>query len=973
MRGWLVCAALLVAAPVLGQQADPLAPPASLGRPVEAIEVSLENAPVTDPALLDLVEVRRGEPLDMAAVRESILHLYSMGRFQDVRVTSEPAPSGGVAVRFDLVPIRSVTALEFRGELGLPAGLLRSTLSDRFGTRPSLAQAAEAASVLESLYRDRGYLTATVRPVAEEGPEPHRTTLVFEVTSGPRARIGRVTIDGDPKTNPEAFQRDVQAVEGAPYQATVIQQKLEAFVSRLRRRGFYEATASVVPTVSEDRRTVALRFDVTTGPAVTIKYEGDQLPAERLRELVPVEREHSVAEDLLEDSVEAIRRSLQQDGYWKADVSVRREEAGGVLTVTFTIHRGQRYYLADPVAFAGNDAISTDALRALVALKAGDVFVESHLSRIASAVTELYRQRGYVDVKVSYTVNDVTPAGATQGRVQPVIHIAEGVQSLVGTITIQGNAALSAAELRPLVRVAPGQPFYAPQLAADRDALTTEYLNNGFQAVTVEATPVFSEDRRGVNVVYRINEGPQTTVDHILIVGNTHTDPAVILGEMRLKPGAPLGREDLIESQRALSALGLFRRVRITELSHGAGTAHDLLVTVDEAPMTTIGYGGGLEASQRLRATGPNGEAEEHLEFAPRGFFNIGRRNVGGRNRTVDFYARVSLPPRDNPSDPELDGTGRGFSEYRVVTTVRQPRAFWDTDFIVTAAAEQGVRSSFNFARRGVNADFLRRITQSVRASARYSLSSTRTYDERLDPEEQAQIDRLFPRVRLSAVSAAVSRDTRDDVLEPRRGTFTSVEYTLAARSLGGEVGFVKTYIQGSWYRQLTRQRPIVFATRAIVGLADGFPRQVPLLDESGAAIPDEYLTIEDLPASERFFAGGDTSIRGYALDTVGAPNTISPDGFPRGGNAVLVMNGELRVPVWRDVGMAAFVDGGNVFERVTQFDAGELLGAAGFGLRYRSPIGPIRLDLGFKMSRREIGGRVEPRAVWHFSIGQAF
>ena len=308
-----------------------------------------------------------------------------------------------------------------------------------------------------------------------------------------------------------------------------------------------------------------------------------------------------------------------------------------------------------------------------------------------------------------------------------------------------------------------------------------------------------------------------------------------------------------------------------------------------------------------------------------------------------------------------------------MVGTFRQPRAFWSSDVVVTAATEQGVRSSFNFARKGVNADMLRRLSPSIRVSGRYSFNTTRTFDEQLDEEEQATIDRVFPQVRLSAFSGAVARDTRDNVIEPSRGNFLSAEGTLAARSLGGQVGFLKTYLQGLWFRQLTSRRPVVLATRGAIGLADGFPREVQAVDDSGAPIPGETVTIEDLPASERFFAGGDTTIRGFALDTVGTSATISTNGFPRGGNAVLILNSELRVPVWRDIGAAFFADGGNVFDRVTNFDFGELRGALGLGLRYRSPVGPIRLDVGFKMDRREIGGQLEPRAIWHFSIGQAF
>ena len=289
-----------------------------------------------------------------------------------------------------------------------------------------------------------------------------------------------------------------------------------------------------------------------------------------------------------------------------------------------------------------------------------------------------------------------------------------------------------------------------------------------------------------------------------------------------------------------------------------------------------------------------------------------------------------------------------------------------NADLSFTAAVEQGVRSSFNFARKGINAEVVRRLGPGLRTSGRYSFGTTRTFDEKLSPEDQSRIDRIFPQVRLSALAGAISRDTRDDVLDPERGTFLSAEGTVATRALGGQVGFLKSYLQGFWFHRLPVKRRIVFASRIALGLADGFPRTVESTDAQGQPVT---VTVEDLPASERFFAGGDTTIRGFALDTVGAPNTISATGFPRGGNALLVMNGELRVPVWRDLGAAVFIDGGNVFDRAAEFDLGELRGSVGFGIRYRSPIGPIRFDIGFKMDRRE----VEPRRALHFSIGQAF
>ena len=990
MRHWPLLACLLAWAPSSAAQTPaPAATPASAaqsaaaqpesgpqppsaayaGRPVESVRILVEGTPTTEATLTDLLETRVGQPLSVAAVRESITHLYSLGRFQDIRVDAANTPSGGVALRFDLVPLHSVQAVTFTGEVGLSTAVLRRALSDRYGSRPPVARAADAARTLEALYRDHGYLSATVRAIPEERHDPDRTVLTFEVHSGRQAKIAEVNIDGEPRMPRAAFQRQLRAARGDGYEPPELQRRLDDFVQRLRKRGYYEATASFQPTVSEDRTSVNVTLTVRSGPAVTVRYEGDRLPADRLKDLVPVERESSASEDLLEDSVEAIRNYLRQQGYWKADVSWRREETPDALALVFRVQKGRKYVVAEAVSVQGNQAITAEELRPLIAVKPGDVFLESSLALATAAIRELYRQRGFAAAAVKYAATETDPVRPDEGLIRPSIQITEGPQTVVGSVRLTGNTALTEGELRPLVQLAPGKAYYEPQALADRERLVVEYLNNGFQSADVAVTPVFSEDRTRVDVTFAVQEGPQTLVDHILIVGNTHTDARVILNEMKLRPGQPLGREDQVESQRALSALGLFRRVRITELRHGSGARQDVLVTVDEAPMTTIGYGGGVEASQRLRATGPNGEAQEQLEFAPRGFFNIGRRNVGGRNRTVDLYTRISLRPRDAPLDPAQDGSGLGFSEYRVVGTYREPRAFWSSDVVVTAATEQGIRSSFNFSRKGINADMLRRVTRSIRISGRYSFSSTRTFDERLNEEDQAAIDRLFPQVRLSTLSGAVARDTRDDVLEPRRGGFVSAEASLAARSLGGQVGFLKTYLQGSWFRQLTSRKPVVFATRAALGLADGFPRETQPADGADGA----PVIVEDLPASERFFAGGDTTIRGFALDTVGAANTISANGFPRGGNAVLILNGELRVPVWHEVGAALFVDGGNVFGRVTELDLGDLRGAYGFGLRYRSPVGPIRLDLGFKLDRREIGGRLEPRSVWHFSIGQAF
>ena len=937
------------------------------GRRVAEVRLFEEREPVDDAVLRELVETRAGEPLSLEAVRESIGHLFSLGRYQDVQVEAVEAPGGAVALHYNLVPIRAVERVDFSGRLGLSERRLRRALEERFGRTPQLGRAAEAARLLERLYQDHGYSRASVRPAAIELEDPDRTVLTFTVDAGPQARVGSVEVTAGAGASDAEVLRALDVARGAPYERAALQARLASYAQALRRRGYLQATASHTARISDDGREAHLALDVQRGPLVRVTFAGDPLPRSEREALVQFQREGAVDEDLVEDAVQRIREHLRAQGYWKADVSVERIAGDGVLTLAFTVNRGALYRVAPAgIDVVGNEAVTDAAVQALVPLAPGDPYVARHLDAAAGALMREYRSRGYAWADIGTSEIEMSEGNGNGALVRPVILVNEGPRAVIGEIRITGVQALTEAEILRVVRLQPGAPYYEPLIRADRDAVELEYRDLGYASVKVDVTPKASEDRARVDLTYHVSEGPQTLVDHVIVVGNRRTAEEVIRREILLRPGEPLGLDDVLESRRRLSALGLFRRVDIRELEHGPADRRDVLVTVEEAPATTLGYGGGVELTRRLYASGPGGEAEERIELAPRGFFEIGRRNLGGKNRSVNLFTRVSVRPQDAPEDPDRDGRGFGFSDYRVIGTYREPRAFdRNADFTLTGAVEQGVRTSFNFARKGVTAELLRRFTPAVRGSFRYSFGTTRTFDERLSEQEQAAIDRLFPQVRLSAFSGAVVRDTRDDVVEPSRGGFLSAESSVAARALGGQVGFMKTYLQGLYFRRLPRVAGAVFAARASVGLADGFPRAAG--DDPAAP------AVEDLPASERFFAGGDNTIRGFALDTVGAPGTLSPRGFPRGGNGVLILNGELRVPVWRDLGAAVFVDGGNVFERVTDFDAGQLRGSYGFGVRYRSPIGPVRLDLGIKMDRREYAGRTEPRSVLHFSIGQAF
>ena len=950
---------------------------------ITEVRIEQEGRPVDDRLITRLVETTPGEPLSMQEVRETLSHLTSLNRFEDVQVLQEPT-AGGIRLRYVLFPLHPVDRIEFRGTLGLPEREIRRVITERFGAAPPAARLDDVTEALRSLYVDRGFPAARIAPSLEETHQPDRATMVFDIAAGGRATIGRLEVDEVDATDRRVAPGDLGIRAGDPYDNAAIVEALERYAAALRARGFYEARAVHTPTFEADG-SATVRATIDRGPLVTIAFAGDPLPEPDRDRLVPVRAEGSADEDLLEDATFAIEEYLQARGYRDATVQYARAEREGTLTITFTVMRGPRYVL-DDVGIGGNVAVPAADLERLVSIQAGQPYVQATATAAATAIRDAYRARGFTRTTVQVAVTALDPAGAADRPVTVRFNITEGPRTVVSSIAFEGNQVLADAQLHGFMTTAPERPYSEGDIVAARDRIDLEYRNRGYENVVVNPTVSLANNGTRADIRFEITEGPQVIVDDVIIVGNQRTSTETIERELLLRPGEPLGFSARIESQQRLAALGLFRRVVIEELRQGAEGRRDVLVQVEEAPPTTIDYGGGVEGGTRLRPTGESGRAEEHFELAPRGFFQVGRRNIGGKNRAVNLFTRVSLRSRDTIIsdggllvDRAFQGS-YGFNEYRVLATYREPRAFSSpADVMVTGILDQAIRSSFNFITREVRAEAGLRLGGRYTAAGRYSYEHTRLFNERFTDAEKPLIDRVFPQVRLSKFSGTMIRDSRNDVIDADRGTFLIADTELAARAVGSEVGFVKTFVQGFTYHRLPTDRRTVLALAARVGAAHGFRRSVPRIAPDGRPIRDAngepvVDVVQDLPASERFFAGGDTTVRGFSLDRLGTDATISPTGFPTGGNGLVVLNGELRVALFGGLGAVGFLDAGNVFLRATDLDLGKLRAAAGFGFFYRSPIGPIRLDMGFKLDRRELSpGRLERRSVLHLSFGQAF
>jgi outer membrane protein assembly factor BamA len=962
---------------------------AFFGRTVGEVRFEVAGRPGEPPAnqdsLRELIDVRAGQPLTREALRSSMDQLFALAQYDDIRPLAETAPAG-VVVTFRLMPRYPIDRVEvIAQDQGADVGTLTNELRQRFaGNRPTTIRTEVVEDVVTRLLNDAGYLTPEVTASTTTAPGADTATLVVTVRAGPIATIRESAVrNGSPLSDTDVLRR-TGALAGQPYRRRQLETRLTEIEDDLRARRYYEAQASL--EVAAEGGVVDLVVDVVAGPRVELRVEpAAALPGD-VDDLIPIERQRSADLDLLEDARSNIERGLRRDGYATASAPFTRQLSadGATLVITFDISRGARFFV-DTVDVPASLQLPQSTLRGLIGIAPGDIFDEELFAAGLRNVIDEYRRRGYYQATAEPAIQRL-PDRSTEAAVRVVLHptITEGPRGEVRAVsfTFEGSHLVSEAVLRQQMRSKVGAPYVEFDAAVDQDTLRTFYRDRGFLSAAVALVPEFSPDGQTVELAFTVNEGPQILIDRITVLGNQRVSEAQIVEEMQLAPGQPLGLSALSAARQRLAEMGVFRSFTVEVAERLSGeTAGHVIVTVTEASAVTVGFGLGLEGGNRSRRS-EDGTVEDRVEFAPRGFFEIGRRHLGGRNRAVSLFSRVGLRRSDRENLSQTVQEFR-FTEYRVTGTYREQHAFRsNTDLLVSLTSEQAVRTTYNFLRRVANAEFLRRIGPRASVSGRYALDFTRLFDERIPEEDQPLIDRLFPQVRLSIVSTGASWDGRDNPLTPTRGTFLSADGEVAARALLSEVGYLKTFFQASNFRPVGSGTRTVLALRAQVGLARGFAREVSTLDVDGLPATT---TLRDLPVSQRFFAGGGTTVRGFPLDRLGvydadcsSCSVLNPaTGLSVGGNALVVLNAEVRHALAqvfnRSLGIVAFLDAGNVFSNVTDLDLGRIRGGTGFGFRYDSPLGPLRLDVGFKLNRLLVGERRESGWEYHLSIGEAF
>ena len=958
------------------------------GRPVVDVRFEIDGRIEPSDVLARVVDLRVGDPLDRDKVRSSMDRLNALDKYEGITPVVSAA-SDGVVIVFRLVPRYPVNRVDVvPGDTGVSAGAIRDEVRQRFTGASAGSQAGVRVAAVEDAVRrflnDSGYMNAEASVSTEVEAEAGRATLVVTPKAGPLALIGASSVKGESVIEAAEVLRRAQARVGQPFRRRQIETRLTEIEDLLRARGYYEAQASLQFTqAATDRVDVVIGVD--PGPRVELRIEPEGALPGPVEELIPIRRLRSADQDLLEDSKNSIERALRRQGYTRASAAFDRAVAadGRSLVVTYRINRGARY-LVDRVEMPANLSIPTATLDALVDIRSGEIFDQDKVAMAKARLTDEYHRRGYYTAASLIETQALAERSTTsEAWVVVVASVTEGPRASISDVSIRFTGAhrLSDADLLEAMRSRVASPYVLEDTVVDQQRLIDLYRRRGFLSATVALERQASADGTSVALTISVAEGPQVIVGRITVLNNERVSEQQILEVAELVSGEPLGSGTLLAAQQRLLSTTSFRRVSVVQDRLSDEPEAHVLITVDEAPTITSGFGGGLEAGTRTRNT-IDGQ-EDYLSLAPSGFFELGRSNLGGRNRSINFFSRFTLKPPSVPTDPLRDGRGFGFAEYRASVTYRERRAFrTDTDILVGLSSEQGDRTTYDFLRRGANVEFLHRLSPRVNVSGRYDLNFTRLFAERISLEDQPLIDRLFPQVRLSVVGTGISWDGRNNPVAATRGAYLTADTEVASRRLGSEVGYVKASFQASTFRALDARATNVLALRGQLGLARGFARAVRSIGGDGQPVVS---VVSDLPISQRFFAGGSTTVRGFHVDRLGIYEpqcvpagticgVIDPTtGLSVGGNGVVVANAELRHVLRPTLAVVGFVDTGNVFARASDFDLSRLRTALGFGVRYNSPLGPIRVDVGFKLNRLTINEKRERGWEYHLSIGEAF
>jgi outer membrane protein assembly factor BamA len=946
--------------------------PAYEGQNVVAVEVA--GRPGLDESqLLTYLLQRKSEPFSKTKVDQSIESLKKGGAAKEIELDIRPEPDG-IRVIFVLQPAMYFGIYEFPGAERFQYSRLLQ-VSD-YPPRGAY-NATDVQRTQESVtrfFQQNGYFEAKVDPELQTDTVHGLVNVIFHATLKRRAKFGEVVLNGAPPDQVKTLQHDLRAwrarLQGAairsgkPYSFRAVQKASQYLESQLIKHDYLGSRAQFEGAEYDPSTHRAdVHFKVTTGPPVHVNIEGAHVWARTRRKLLPIYEQAGLDPELIQEGRRNLISHFQAKGFFNVQVDSKVEESENGQQISYIIAKGLRRRVAD-VEIVGNQTLPSKQLAGHLKVEKGHLplisrgkFSEQLVRTSASNLKRVYESEGFSSVQVTPEVSE------NQGNVSVKFRVNEGPRDLVESLRLVGNNRVDESALAPQgLKVVEGQPYSTKKVNEDRNQIVAQYLRMGYLNSSFRATArSTSKGSHRLNVTYTITEGPRVMVDSVVTLGRKVTRQSLIDRSVRLPLEQPLREDDLFRAEGRLYNLGIFDWAQIDPRRQiTTQTDEDVLVKVHEVRLNELKYGFGFEVINRggsipsgtVAVPGlppvflPNSfKTSEKTFWGPRGTVQYTRRNFRGLGQTLMFSglgARLVQRASASFANPYFVGTN------------------WSSTFTLS-----GERNSENPVFTSRLGDFSFQLQRPLNPDATQQL--TLTYSVRHTRLANLLIPALVPPedrgVRLSGPTVTYSRDTRDNPLDATKGIYETAEFDLFPTALGSNTNFARLRGQVAYYKDVGKK--IIWANSLRMGIEQPFASS-------------------HVPVSELFFSGGGSTLRGFPLNGAGPqhevpacgnaadPSTCSLITVPTGGRELFIINSEFRIPVplKKGLGIAAFYDGGNVFEHIGFRDfAGNYSNTIGIGVRYATPLGPVRIDIGHNLN--PLSG-IKATQIF-ITLGQAF
>jgi outer membrane protein insertion porin family len=934
-----------------------------------------------------MLPLKTGAPLRTGDVRAAIQALYDTGRFKDISVDAQREGAGVILkISTELTYFVSRVTIDGAAEPPNREQIVAATKLELGGLFEE-AQMARAVQNIQERLRANGFYHPQVSYQADRNSATEEVSIFFEIHTGTRARFDGVNLLGSFSRTPESVIRQLGWHRGLgplmlPGWRELTEPRVQSGLSHVQdgfQKGDHlEARVTLGElNIHDDTNRVTPTVKVEEGPIIDVSVPGVKISKGRLRQLIPIFQERAVDRGLLVEGQKNLLDYFQSQGYFDAQLeeAQQSEPSPGHTVIEFGAMLGSRHKLVN-IDISGNRYFDSQTLRERLSMTPATFirhnrgsFSQGLLDGDIATLLDLYHANGFPDAMItSMKLDDYK---GKVGDLSVRLEVTEGAQRFINSLVLDGVADADARYLRTSLESAAGQPFSESSIATDRDSVLTYYFNNGYPDATFDWTQTPGPTPNRVDLKFVVKPGTRQFVRRVLVRGLDNTRAALVANRISLSPGDPISQSKISDSQQKLYDLGIFSKVQ-TALQNPDGEEDQkyVLFQLTEASKYSFNVGVGAELARIGGGVTTFDAPAGTTGFSPRATLGVTRLNFLGLGHTVGVQTLFST------------------LEQRVLFSYQAPQFTGNRNLALTFSAlfddASDIRTFTSHRLEGS-------VQLSERVSRQYSLQYRYTIRRVTIPLDSLKITpELVPLLsqpdRAGLVSMSFVQDRRDDPVDSHRGVYNTVDLGYAWSGLGSGTNYTRISARNASYHRIGHDMVLAQGTQfGWIHNLGGMPI--------------------DIPLAERFFSGGSSTDRAFPDNQagprdIGSPISL-PTGFPLGGNALLFHSTELRFPlIGNNLGGVLFHDIGNVYADLAGMsfrfrqqniqDFNYAVNSFGFGIRYRTPIGPIRVDFslspdsprffGFSGTRDQLlagtGVRVDQRLnifQFHFSLGQTF